>query len=155
MGRYQTSRQVECLMLNVPFDLQRFIEAQSRVWSDVMAELRDGRKRTHWMWFVFPQLTALGRSPVAKYYGLSGPEEASAYLADSILGVRLKDCCQTLLGPRLGTAVEIFGTTDTLKLRSCLTLFAFVAGDELLFRACLLRYFDGEADATTLRLLAT
>lgn len=136
------------------FDLQRFIGAQSRVWDEVCAELRAGRKQSHWMWFVFPQLAALGRSSTAKFYGLSGADEARAYLADPILGTRLRACCAALLEPDLGTAVEIFDTTDAMKLRSCLTLFAAVTPHEAIFRVCLLRYFNGSSDDATLALLS-
>lgn len=136
------------------FDLGRFLEAQARVWEDVCAELRAGRKQSHWMWFVFPQLAALGRSATAKFYGLSGAQEAKAYLADPILGARLRACCELLLQPGLATAVEIFGTTDAMKLRSCLTLFAAVAPHEVVFQRCLVRFFDAAGDPTTRGLLA-
>lgn len=135
------------------FDLERFISAQSQVWDDVCAELRAGRKQTHWMWFVFPQLAELGRSATAKFYGLSSADEARAYLADPILGPRLKACCETLLEPYQGTAVEIFGTIDAMKLRSCLTLFAEVHREGSVFKDCLLRYFDGRSDPATLSLV--
>jgi uncharacterized protein (DUF1810 family) len=135
------------------YDLQRFVIAQSQVWDDVCAELRAGLKQSHWMWFVFPQLSALGRSATAKFYGLSGAEEAKAYLADSVLGTRLRSCCEVLLKHDRKTAVEILGATDAMKLRSCLTLFAAVGPRETVFQKCLLRYFDGMADAATLALL--
>ncbi len=140
-------------MAEKSYDLQRFVAAQSRVWDDVCAELREGRKQTHWMWFVFPQLSALGRSATAKFYGLSGGEEARAYLADSILGARLRECCEVLLQLDKKTAVEIFGATDAMKLRSCLTLFAAVEQDEAVFQECLVRYFEGKSDVATLALL--
>lgn len=136
------------------FDLQRFISAQSQVWDDVCAQLRERRKQTHWMWFVFPQLAELGRSATAKFYGLSGADEARAYLAHPILGPRLKACCEILLEPHQATAVEIFGTIDAMKLRSCLTLFAAVDRDEAVFQKCLFRYFDGRGDPATLRWVA-
>lgn len=140
-------------MTDDAFDLGRFIDAQSGVWGDVCAELREGRKQSHWMWFVFPQLAALGRSATAKFYGLSGAQEARAYLAHPVLGTRLRACCEMLLQPGLGTAVEIFGTTDAMKLRSCLTLFAAVAPQEIVFQQCLDRFFDGAVDLSTLGLL--
>src|SRR5438034_447336 len=137
-----------------PFDLQRFVTAQSHAWDDVCAELRRGRKLTHWMWFVFPQLAELGRSATAKFYGLSGADEARAYLAHPMLGARLKTCWEILLQLEQRTAVEIFGAIDATKLRSCLTLFAAVSRNEAVFQECLLRYFGGEADSMTLSLLA-
>jgi uncharacterized protein (DUF1810 family) len=137
-----------------PFDLQRFVTAQSPAWDDVCAELRQGRKQTHWMWFVFPQLAELGRSATAKFYGLSGADEAKAYLAHPILGARLRLCCETLMQLPPATAVEIFGTIDAMKLRSCLTLFAAVSRDEPIFQECLLRYFGAGGDPLTLKLLA-
>ncbi len=136
------------------YDLQRFVIAQSRVWDDVCAELREGLKQTHWMWFVFPQLSALGRSATAKFYGLSGPEEARAYLADPILGARLRECCEVLLQLDGRSAVEIFGATDAMKLRSCLTLFAAVGPHDPIFQKCLVRYFEGMGDVATMALLA-
>src|SRR5437868_3168105 len=128
-------------MVQDPFDLERFVAAQAPIWDDVCAELRDGQKRTHWMWFVFPQLAALGRSATAKFYGLSGADEAAAYLAHPVLGARLKACCEILLQLHQRTAVEIFGAIDAMKLRSCLTLFAAVSRNETVFQECLLRYF--------------
>ena len=136
------------------FDLQRFVTAQSPAWEDACAELREGRKQTHWMWFVFPQLAELGRSATAKFYGLSGADEARAYLAHPILGERLRTCCEILLQIHQRTAVEIFGTVDAMKLRSCLTLFAAVSPGEAVFAQCLQRYFGGESDPMTLSLLA-
>lgn len=137
-----------------PFDLQRFVTAQSPLWDDVCAELRRGRKQSHWMWFVFPQLAELGRSGTAKFYGLSGADEARAYLAHPILGARLRTCCEILLQLHPATAVEIFGAIDAMKLRSCLTLFAAIGRNETVFQECLLRYFGGEGDPVTSSLLA-
>ncbi len=133
--------------------LQRFIDAQEPVWDAVCAELDEGRKQSHWMWFVFPQLAGLGRSTTAKFYGLSGADEARAYLADPILGPRLRACCEILLQSNQLTAVEIFGATDAMKLRSCLTLFAVVGPHEDVFQRCLVRFFDGSRDLATLALL--
>jgi uncharacterized protein (DUF1810 family) len=137
-----------------PFELSRFVDAQSAVWSSVLAELRDGRKRSHWMWFVFPQLRGLGRSETARHYGLGGLEEARAYLAHPLLGARLQECASVLEGldPRL-SAHDIFGDPDDLKLRSCLTLFAQVAGPDSVYNRLLRRYYAGVADELTLGLL--
>jgi len=131
-----------------PFDLQRFVSAQAPVWDDVMAELRAGRKTSHWMWFVFPQLASLGRSAMARHYGLSGLGDAKAYLAHPVLGERLRSCCNVLLGLGERDAEAIFGSVDAMKLRSCLTLFA-LASNEPVFRDCLQVYFGGAGDPLT------
>jgi uncharacterized protein (DUF1810 family) len=136
-----------------PFDLQRFLTAQAPVYSTALAEIRAGRKQTHWMWFIFPQLAALGRSPSAKHYGLSGLAEAQAYLDHPILGPRLVACVRALMHVHFRTAHEIFGSPDDLKLRSCLTLFSRAAPREPIFGAALARYFRGEPDRLTLELL--
>ena len=104
-------------MADDPFDLQRFVTAQEPVWDDVLDELRTGRKQTHWMWFVFPQLMALGRSSMARHYGLSGLEEAKAYVAHPVLGPRLVECCRLLLQLQGHDPVAIFGPVDAMKLR--------------------------------------
>jgi uncharacterized protein (DUF1810 family) len=133
-----------------PFDLQRFVEAQAGVYADVEAELKAGAKTSHWMWFVFPQLKGLGRSSTALHYGIGGLEEARAYWRHPVLGARLKQCCAWLMAlPRERTAVQVFGSIDTLKLRSCLTLFERAAPDEPVFGALLDRFYDGERDAAT------
>jgi uncharacterized protein (DUF1810 family) len=136
------------------FNLTRFVDAQAPVWPDVQAELARGRKQSHWMWFVFPQLAALGRSSMAQHYGLSGLAEAQAYLSHPVLGPRLEGCCTLLLQVQGRTAEQVFGAVDTLKLRSCLTLFDAAAPGRAIFRQCLQQYFAGEADALTLSLLA-
>jgi uncharacterized protein (DUF1810 family) len=135
------------------FDLQRFVDAQAPVWGDVLAELARASKQSHWMWFVFPQLAALGRSGTARFYGISGPDEARAYLAHPVLGPRLHECCGLLLEASGRSAREIFGEIDAMKLRSCLTLFEAVAPQEAVFRECLDRYFAGERDPLTKDLL--
>jgi uncharacterized protein (DUF1810 family) len=127
----------------MPLDPDRFLAAQAPVLATVRAELAAGRKATHWMWFVFPQLAALGRSPTAKHYGLTGLPEASAYLAHPVLGPRLRDCTRLLLAHR-GTAPEaILGPVDALKLRSSLTLFAAVPDADPVFGEALAAFFDG------------
>lgn len=131
-----------------PFDLERFVTAQAPVWDAVRAELRAGHKTTHWMWFVFPQLATLGRSAMARHYGLSGLDEARAYLAHPVLGERLRTCCAILLALPVHDATAIFGTVDAMKLRSCLTLFARATPDPV-FRDCLAAYFEGTGDALT------
>jgi len=133
------------------FDLERFTAAQAPVWESVLQELRAGRKHTHWMWFVFPQLASLGRSVTAKHYGLSGLAEARAYLAHPLLGPRLLQVCETLLQLPPTTATDIFGKVDAMKLRSSLTLFAAASPQQEVFARCLERYFSGAADALTLQ----
>jgi uncharacterized protein (DUF1810 family) len=133
------------------FDLNRFIEAQSSVIEQVRRELEAGRKRTHWTWFIFPQLRDLGRSPTAQHFGLAGPDEARAYLADPVLGPRLVECTALVNHVEDKTADEIFGQPDTLKFRSCMTLFATLQPKP--FEDALRKYYDGMPDPTTLELL--
>jgi len=136
-----------------PHDLARFIEAQERVYGDVLTELRDGRKRSHWMWFVFPQLDGLGFSPTAKFYAIENLEEARQYLQHPLLGARLRECSTLVLGIRNRTVSEIFSYPDDLKLRSCMTLFECVAEPGSVFASVLEYCFDGRRDARTLELL--
>lgn len=135
------------------FHLERFVDAQRPVYETVRAELRSGRKRSHWMWYIFPQIAGLGRSETARHYALSGIEEAQAYLAHPLLGQRLEECCRILAGIEGRTASAIFGYPDDLKLHSSLTLFAQAAPEQPLFVACLKKYFNGQRDAATLKLL--
>jgi uncharacterized protein (DUF1810 family) len=135
------------------FDLQRFIEAQAPVYTQVCAELRRGHKATHWMWFVFPQVAGLGLSPAAVRYAIGSSAEAHAYLAHPLLGARLRECTALTLGVEGGTAHEIFGSPDDLKFHSSMTLFAAVAEGEMIFDAALRKYFAG-GDARTLEILA-
>jgi len=135
-------------------DLQRFVDAQEPRIADAMAELRAGRKRTHWMWFVFPQLRGLGHSQMAWHFGIASRDEAAAFLAHAVLGPRLRECVEAVLAVRGRTAHEIFGSPDDLKLRSCLTLFAEVAGGDSVFDRALRQYFAGQPDPATLDLLA-
>jgi uncharacterized protein (DUF1810 family) len=136
-----------------PFDLERFVAAQQPVWDTVCDELRAGHKQTHWMWFVFPQLASLGRSTLARHYGLAGLAEAHAYLAHPVLGPRLREACELLLQLPPRTAVAIFGSVDAMKLRSCLTLFDQACPDDV-FRRCLDRYVPEGPDALTLAALS-
>ena len=135
------------------FDLERFVTAQEGVYEQVCAELRAGRKRSHWMWFVFPQTRGLGSSPMAVRYAISGLEEARAYLDHSLLGPRLRECAGIVCGVEGRTVEEIFGYPDDLKFHSSMTLFAKAAEanemDEV-FGEALEKYFDGEMDAGTL-----
>ncbi len=136
-----------------PYNLQRFVDAQTSVYAHVVAELRDGRKRSHWMWFIFPQIAGLGSSPTAQRFAISGRAEALAYLAHPTLGPRLRECTELVNQLPDRTVDEIFGYPDDLKFRSSVTLFAAVAPGEQVFRAALDKYFAGEPDAATLALL--
>ncbi|MCW3041640.1 MAG: hypothetical protein JWM31_3545 [Solirubrobacterales bacterium] len=146
-----------------PFDLDRFLHAQDRdgVYDEALAELRAGRKRTHWVWFVFPQLAGLGRSPVARHYAIGSLAEAQAYLEHPVLGARLREATAALLEHTGRDPEDVLGGIDALKVRSCATLFAAAAGDEAAgdeaaaapFVAVLDGFFGGERDARTLALL--
>jgi uncharacterized protein (DUF1810 family) len=132
---------------------EHFVAAQDPVYAAALAELRSGDKRTHWMWFIFPQLRALGRSERAIRYGLADLDEAKAYLAHSVLGPRLAECTGAMLGVTGRTAHDILHSPDDLKFRSSMTLFAHAADDPALFRSALEKYFDGREDPLTLQLL--
>ena len=136
-----------------PFDLKRFLTAQQEAYGHVLAELRDGRKRTHWMWFVFPQIEGLGFSATSRYYAIKSREEARAYLDHPVLGPRLVECAETILAVEGRPASEILGYPDDLKLKSCMTLFAELAGPQSVFVRVLDKYCGGERDARTLQIL--
>lgn len=132
--------------------LQRFLDAQEPVIDAVMAELRAGRKSSHWMWFVFPQLKALGRSPTAKYYGIEGLDEARQYFAHPVLGPRLVACAAAVLRHSGKTANAIFGSPDDLKFRSSMTLFNRAVPDQPVFKAALDAFY-GDEDPVTVKLM--
>lgn len=136
-----------------PFHLVRFVWAQEGCHAQALDEIRGGCKRSHWMWFVFPQLAGLGTSPTARHYAIASLDEARAYLAHPLLGPRLVECAQAVLGVTGRTAHQIFGSPDDLKLRSCATLFACVSAPGSVFHRLLERYYAGERDARTLALL--
>jgi uncharacterized protein (DUF1810 family) len=136
-----------------PFDLERFVAAQANVIERVRDELQWGRKQSHWMWFVFPQLAGLGFSPMAQRYAIASLAEARAYLAHPVLGTRLRECTELVLAIDGKSAHDIFGAPDDLKFRSCLTLFAEAAPDEIVFNVALEKYFEGAKDPRTLALL--
>src|SRR2546430_14154673 len=153
-----------------PYNLERFVSAQERVYAAALAELAAGRKQSHWMWFVFPQLQGLGSSPTARQYGIASLAEARAYLAHELLGARLRECTRLVNGIEGRTIEQIFGYPDYLKFRSCMTLFeraavdasqragtasAGDAGGAQVFREALGKYFAGEQDPLTLRLLTS
>ena len=136
-----------------PFDLARFEQAQAPVFAQAIAELRAGRKRSHWMWFVFPQYRGLGSSPMSQRFAIRSLDEARAYLAHPVLGPRLRECTSAVIDVEGRSAHDIFGSPDDLKLRSCATLFAAVspAGSE--WARLLDKYFEGQPDHATLELL--
>jgi uncharacterized protein (DUF1810 family) len=140
--------------LDDPFNLGRFVDAQSGEYEQVLAELRAGRKQSHWIWFIFPQLKGLGRSPMAEHYGIGSIDEARAYLRHSVLGPRLEGCT-ALVNKIEGSLIDdIFGFPDNLKFRSSMTLFANAAEDNHIFVDALTKYFAGEPDTKTLELLS-
>ena len=139
--------------MNDPFDLQRFTKAQQDIYETALAELHGGSKRSHWMWFIFPQLSGLGHSPTARFFAIQSAEEARAYLDHPLLGRRLRECVEAVLPWSASrTANEIFGPIDSMKLRSCLTLF-----DQLepqgVFASALAAFFGSKSDGPTLALL--
>lgn len=131
--------------------LDRFVEAQAGVWAQALAELKAGRKTSHWMWFVFPQIAGLGRSETARFYAISDVTEARAYLAHPLLGARLREAAAALLAHRGRSAEAVLGGIDAIKLRSSMTLFEAVAPDEPVFAAVLDAFFSGQRDPETVR----
>ena len=134
------------------FDLDRFTAAQDPIYPRVTEELRAGRKQSHWMWFVFPQIAGLGSSEMARRYAIASLDEARAYLAHTVLGQRLRECAALVLETKDKSADDIFGTPDTLKFHSCMTLFARAAPEdtETMFREALDRFYDGKEDEQTI-----
>ena len=133
--------------------LTRFLSAQQNTYPQVLKELRNGKKLTHWMWFIFPQIEGLGQSPTAKYYSIKTTEEAKEYLMHPILGARLLECTNAILKIENKTADEIFGSPDNAKLRSSMTLFNFVSPEHEEFSEVLKKYFAGEQDEKTISIL--
>jgi uncharacterized protein (DUF1810 family) len=136
-----------------PFDLQRFVDAQDRVYDGVLAELRAGAKRSHWIWFIFPQLSGLGRSSTAELFGIESVAEARAFLAHPILGPRLRECTRLVASIEGRSVDQIFGRPDNLKVRSSMTLFAQATDDNADFLAVLEKFYGGQQDPRTLELL--
>ena len=137
-------------------DLVRFTEAQAPIYTRVVEELTKGRKRTHWMWFIFPQIAGLGRSTVAQHYAIRDLDQARRYLADPILGLRLREVVKLMIDQKAKSALEILGSPDDLKFRSCLTLFREAASnhsDRALFARALDQFYRGQPDGRTLELL--
>jgi uncharacterized protein (DUF1810 family) len=135
------------------FDLDRYLSAQTSVYGEALAELRSGQKRSHWMWFVFPQIEGLGHSATSIRYAIKSLEEARAYLNHPVLGSRLRECAEAVCAVEGRTASDIFGFPDDLKLRSSMTLFAAVAEPKSVFIRVLEKYFQGKQDERTLQLL--
>jgi len=136
-----------------PFDLGRFTSAQEGIYDSVLSELREGNKRTHWMWFIFPQIDGLAHSSTSKYYAIKSIEEARQYLNHPVLGKRLLECAEIVLGVEGRSVSDIFGYPDDLKLKSSMTLFGYVANPGSVFVRILDKYFQGEQDVRTLDLL--
>jgi len=136
-----------------PYDLSRFTRAQEDSYAQAVSEIRSGRKRTHWMWYIFPQLAGLGVSQTAQRYAIKSVEEAQAYLRHPVLGVRLLECAESALRVEDRTAIAIFGEPDDLKLRSCATLFASVSDPDSVFDRLLQKFYGGVRDPKTLQLL--
>ena len=139
--------------MTVTFDLQRFVQAQDPVMAQVEEELRRGRKQTHWMWFVFPQIAGLGHSPTARHYAIASRAEAAAYLAHPVLGPRLARCTELVTAVAGRTAHQLFGSPDDLKFHSSMTLFALVQPGSAVFQRALDQYFDGQPDQGTVQRL--
>lgn len=135
---------------NDPFNLQRFLDAQRGQYADARAELGRGIKQGHWMWFIFPQLKGLGLSQASLFYGISGKEEALAYLRHKVLGPRLRDCTRLVNAIEGRTIEQVFGYPDDMKFRSSMTLFAEITGNNREFTSALEKYFGGERDRATL-----
>ena len=133
----------------MPYDLDRFLVAQQSSYDGALGEVRPGRKVGHWIWFIFPQIAGLGRSAMSQRFAIASIDEARAYLAQPVLGARLRECARTLLAIEGRTAEEILGPIDAVKVRSCMTLFHRAAPDEDVFAQVLDRYYDGLADAST------
>jgi uncharacterized protein (DUF1810 family) len=136
-----------------PYDLARFVEAQAHGYAEALAEIRSGQKQSHWMWYIFPQFDGLGFSPASRLYSIKSVEEATAYLRHPVLGPRLVECAQAVLSVEGRSALEVFGSPDNAKLRSCATLFARVSPAGSVFEHVLDRYFGGEQDEKTLQLM--
>lgn len=138
-----------------PHDLNRFVQAQAGDYARALAEIKSGRKRSHWMWYIFPQFDGLGFSPTSKHYAIKSVAEAKVYLAHPVLGPRLRECAEAALGVEGRSAFEIFSSPDDMKLRSCATLFASVSPAGSVFHRLLDKYYQGEPDSQTLHLLGS
>ena len=140
--------------MSAPYDLNRFVRAQHESYQQALSELERGRKQSHWMWYVFPQLDGLGTSPTSKLYSIKSEDEARAYLEHPVLGPRLVECAEAILAVDGKSATAILGSPDDMKLKSCATLFARVSPPGSVFERVLDKFYDGERDPATLRLLS-
>ena len=138
----------------MPHNLQRFITAQQNDYPTALAEIKQGRKRSHWMWYIFPQIAGLGFSETSRHYALKNVDEAQAYLNHPVLGNRLIEICKELLKLPINNATQIFGTPDDMKLRSCVTLFAALPNTNPVFQQVLVQFFNGEGNSKTLRIIS-
>ncbi len=138
---------------NDPFDLKRFLDAQEENYERALSELRAGQKRSHWMWYVFPQIDGLGRSATARHYAIKSIEEAQEYLSHPVIGARLLECTETVLGIRKKTVSEIFGFPDDMKFKSSMTLFAQISESDCVFVKVIDKFFSGQQDNKTIQLL--
>ena len=136
-----------------PYNLIRFVQAQERDYERALSEVKDGRKYSHWMWYIFPQFEGLGFSSIARLYSIKSIAEAEAYLSHSVLAPRLKECTEAVISVEGRSAYDIFGFPDEMKLKSCATLFSYVSSAESVFQFLIDKYFQGECDSNTLRLL--
>jgi uncharacterized protein (DUF1810 family) len=152
--REKHSKGKDAMAGDVDYDLHRFIEAQNGIYEQALSELKAGRKRSHWMWFIFPQIAGLGTSSMAEKYAIRSAEEASAYLADSILGGRLLRCVEAILSVNGGSAHDILGSPDDIKLRSSMTLFAAVSDHGSPFHKAIEHFYDGKFDDRTIAILS-
>lgn len=134
--------------------IERFINAQNKIWPTPLEEIKNGRKHSHWMWFVFPQIAGLGNSETSRYYALPDAKQAQLFLDDLILGSRLIEICTALLYLKTTNALEVFGAPDNLKLQSCMTLFAELPQTNPLFEKVLIKFFQGKKDIKTLNLMS-
>ena len=141
-------------MTNDPHNLNRFVQAQEHDYDQALSEIRAGRKRSHWMWYVFPQFTGLGSSPTSAHYAIESVQEATAYLAHPVLGPRLLECADAALQIEGRSALEVFGSPDDMKLRSSATLFASVSAEGSVFHRIIDKYFAGEKDVRTIELMS-
>jgi uncharacterized protein (DUF1810 family) len=139
--------------MNDPFDLNRFLCAQEKMYNQALRELKNGHKRSHWIWYIFPQLEELGYSEKARYYGIKSVEEAREYVEHSILGKRLRECTEAVLAVENKTIAQIMNTFDDVKLQSCMTLFACVTNQNSLFLEVIAKYYNGQQDSRTIELL--
>jgi len=137
-----------------PHDLQRFLVPQEEMYARALQEIKAGHKRSHWMWFIFPQFKGLGYSAASRYFAIQSLDEARAYLAHATLGPRLRDCVEAALAVEDRTAHDIFGSPDDMKLQSCATLFASVSEAGSVFERLLAKYYDGQRDGKTVELIA-